>query len=219
MSDSTHKKSLEPGADIDDFRNVVGDYLNSLLAEAGANTHNTRAEQEKFAAEIKHDARTANVSRCLPPWAQQAFQVVRFTAGELSMAVPVRDMFGLVDTGGAWVPPRAGAPDWWVGTVSFQSRLTPVIDPYFLVLPAQFRALAVRPPASRITKVIVTADGRFGVGVDTIDKVMTLSATDVAWRGNNSRRRWLHGTVRQHLCAILDTEELDKLVVENNVVV
>ncbi len=42
--------------------------------------------------------------------------------------------------------------------------------------------------------------------------IKTLSAEDVKWRSNRTSRRWLYGTVKEHMCALLDTDEFASML-------
>ncbi|MDH4273475.1 MAG: chemotaxis protein CheW [Gammaproteobacteria bacterium] len=195
----------------------VRDYLKHLLQEPLAadaiEGQNTPAQPNR------QQFRSVESLSNIPQWALGPFQITQFVIGELSMALPVRDMFALVDLDRTVLQLRGETPDWWIGSIMIGERSVPVLDTYHLVLPRPYRSANVAFPLERLTKVIVTANGKFGIGVDSISQVKTLKSSEVAWRGGQGRRPWLLGTVRQQLCAILDVGELEKLLVQHNIVV
>jgi purine-binding chemotaxis protein CheW len=52
--------------------------------------------------------------------------------------------------------------------------------------------------------VVFIADGTWGLACDELAQVVTLRPDEVRWRTSRTRRRWLAGTVIEHMCALLD---------------
>ena len=47
-------------------------------------------------------------------------------------------------------------------------------------------------------------NGTWGLACDSVGEVIDLSMEQVKWRSSRSKRRWLAGTVLEHMCAIID---------------
>jgi purine-binding chemotaxis protein CheW len=44
----------------------------------------------------------------------------------------------------------------------------------------------------------------WGLAVDSVTQPISLLPEDVKWRSDRSKRPWLAGTVKEHMCALLD---------------
>ncbi|WP_198266126.1 hypothetical protein [sulfur-oxidizing endosymbiont of Gigantopelta aegis] len=42
--------------------------------------------------------------------------------------------------------------------------------------------------------------------------IITLKTDEVKWRSSRTKRRWLLGTVIDHMCALLDSEEFSAML-------
>ena len=54
----------------------------------------------------------------------------------------------------------------------------------------------------------------WGLAVDSVNQPITLQPDDVKWRGDRSKRPWLAGTVKDHMCALLDIPRIGQILVE-----
>jgi purine-binding chemotaxis protein CheW len=67
------------------------------------------------------------------------------------------------------------------------------------------------PPARHI---VLIGDGRWGLVCDDVSTVITIDPAKVRWRSSRTKRPWLAGTAVEHLCAVLDAEQLAVLLNE-----
>jgi purine-binding chemotaxis protein CheW len=47
-----------------------------------------------------------------------------------------------------------------------------------------------------------------------VNQPITLVPEDVKWRSDRSKRPWLAGTVKDHMCALLDIPRIGQLLIE-----
>lgn len=141
----------------------------------------------------------------IPEWAQQAFQCLLFNVSGLTLAVPLIKLNSVMP----WSEKLVETPnqtDWYLGLVNNHGANVKVIDTALMVLPENRHADLSLSPEQRFSHVLLVNDSTWGLACDSIGDVIWLDADQVKWRTNKTRRPWLAGTVREHLCALMDTE-------------
>lgn len=139
-----------------------------------------------------------------PPWAANEFQALLFKVGGLTLAVPLIELSGIQEWEKGKVTPMPGHISWYLGLMQYRGRSVPVIDTAELVLPPDKLQRLPLAPAERIQRVVFIDDGRWGLACDEVAEVITLEPEQVRWRSDRTKRRWLAGTVIEHMCAIID---------------
>jgi purine-binding chemotaxis protein CheW len=139
-----------------------------------------------------------------PPWAENEFQALLFKVGGLTLAVPLIELSGIQEWEKEKVTPMPGHVSWYLGLMQYRGRTVPVIDTAELVLPPDKLERLQLAPAERIQRVVFIDDGRWGLACDEVAEVITLEPEQVRWRSDRTKRRWLAGTVIEHMCAIID---------------
>jgi len=140
----------------------------------------------------------------MPDWAEHEFQALLFTAAGLTLAVPLSELSGIQVWHGEKVTPMPGHAEWYLGLMEYRERSVPVIDTAQLVLPEERLARLSGDPRERIGRIVFIDGGQWGLACDSVDQVITLSHEQVKWRTSRTRRRWLAGTVIEHMCALID---------------
>jgi purine-binding chemotaxis protein CheW len=140
----------------------------------------------------------------MPDWAEHEFQALLFTTSGLTLAVPLSELSGIQVWHGEKVTPMPGHVDWYLGLMQYRERSVPVIDTAQLVLPEERLACLSGEPGERIQRIVFIGGGQWGLACDSVDQVITLSHEQVKWRSSRTKRRWLAGTVIEHMCAIID---------------
>ena len=132
------------------------------------------------------------------------FQIMLFKVAGLSLAVPLEGLSGVVE----WQDNLAEMPghaDFYLGILQHLGRRIPVVETASLVFPPErLAALDVPPPRERITRIVLIDEGRWGLAVDSVEEVITLRREQVRWRSERTKRKWLLGTVIEHMCALID---------------
>ena len=146
-----------------------------------------------------------------PAWAEETFQALLFKAGGLRLAVPLAELHGIVE----WhddITPMPGHADFYLGLLQHQDKTVPVIDTARFVLPTDKVALLPPDSAERITRIVLIDDSRWGLACDEVERVVNLEPDQVRWRSAQTSRRWLAGTVVEHMCALLDSAAFAELL-------
>ncbi len=141
------------------------------------------------------------------------FQVMLFKVAGLTLAVPLDGLNGVVE----WKDDLAEMPghaEFYLGILQHLGQRIPVVETASLVFPPEkLKSLAVPEPLDRITRIVLIDEGRWGLAVDSVEEVITLQHDKVRWRSERTRRRWLLGTVIDHMCALIDPRAFaEKLV-------
>jgi len=140
----------------------------------------------------------------MPAWGEAPFQVLLFRVAGLTLAVPLVKLSGVQEWFGEKVTPMPGHSESYLGLVSYRERNNvPVVDTACFVLPED-RLPRLGPASERIRRVVFIADGRWGLACDELAQVVRLEPDQVRWRSSRTKRRWLAGTVIDHMCALID---------------
>ena len=139
----------------------------------------------------------------LPEWFGDECEVLLFDANGLMLAVPLVELGGILR-----MPPRiyelANQPAWHLGFMEVGEDAVSVVDTLCWMAPDRIGADPLAPPRYLVR----IPDSPWALTCQRLYDTVTLRREDVHWRSARTRRRWLRGTVRQHLCALLDTREL-----------
>jgi len=167
-------------------------------------------EQLKSQAEELDDGPIRNIINA-PSWAVPNFQVLLFQVSGLKLAVPLCELNGIVEWGDEYISELPGHKPWYLGLVQNQGRSVPVIDTLQQVVPEN------RWPKDYLAKrnfkhIILIDNGRWGLACETVLEVITLKTDAVKWRSSRTKRRWLLGTVIEHMCALLDSSEFSTML-------
>ncbi|HHH43643.1 MAG TPA: chemotaxis protein CheW [Gammaproteobacteria bacterium] len=145
--------------------------------------------------------------RHVPAWATTRFQVQLFEVAGITLAVPLVKLKGVVpnDQG---LTPLPGHSPLFLGVVPYQGVNARVVDTARFILPQDRAARLDADVAARSVHLVMIDEGRWALACNAIGEVVELEANKVKWRGANSRRAWLAGTLIDRMCALLDIDAL-----------
>lgn len=141
-----------------------------------------------------------------PAWAVPDFQALLFTVAGLKLAVPLIELNGIIEWGDEYITELPGHKSWYLGIIQNQGKSVPVIDTLQQVVP-QNRWPENYLADRKFKHIILIDNARWGLACETVLEVVTLKTDSVKWRSSRTRRRWLLGTVIEHMCALLDSSE------------
>ena len=151
----------------------------------------------------------------LPEWCQHEFQAMLFKVAGLTLAVPLIDLNGVVECDLDDISAMPGHADFYLGLMKHLDKNVPLVDTAKFVLPAdKLSTLSGDEPAKRITRAVMIHDCQYGLACDEVNQVVTLSPEEVRWRTQRTQRRWLAGTVIEHMCALIDATAFAELLAE-----
>ena len=102
--------------------------------------------------------------------------------------------------------PLPGQPKWMLGVGSVGQAATPmkVVNTARWVMPERYQD----QPEKRPQYVIGLHGTDWCLAVDEIKQPVTLRSKDIVWKREGSQRPWLAGTIKAHMCALLDVDTL-----------
>lgn len=145
----------------------------------------------------------------LASWAAAPFEAQLFQVAGLTLALPVSQLVGIVDSADL-VAAEGGNVPWLRGRLCYRHGEIQVVDTAHWVLPP---GMSWSPSTHRYP-VLIIADGRWGLACDAIGAAITLDPATVRWRSARTQRRWLAGMVSQPSCALLDPAQFALLFAE-----
>ncbi len=196
-------------------------YLDALLDEPTGPSVVTETVPQETSSDvqtvIKHEqvlVDTAVEVQALPAedgstddWASSRFQALLFEVAGLTLAVPLVKLKGVVPNDQGCTP-MPGHSTLFLGVVPYQGLQSKVVDTARFVLPADRAGQLSDDAAERMQHLVMIDDGRWALACSRIGDVIELDRDDVKWRGSNSKRLWLAGTVIERMCALLDVDQL-----------
>lgn len=142
-----------------------------------------------------------------PEWAQARFDVLLFDVAGLQLAVPLVAL-GQIQPLTDELTPLFGQAPWFMGLQPSSQGQIRTINTALFVMPERYDAAFIKT-----AKYVVSIDGvPWGLAVDKVNQPITLEPEDVRWRTDRSKRSWLAGTVKQHMCALLDVAQMGQLL-------
>ena len=141
----------------------------------------------------------------IPVWARAPFPCLLLKVHGLSLALPLVNLHRILP----WTEPTSipGYQPWLLGMLQAETvgRNLKVVDTALLIMPERVEADATRAEPEHI--VMIDA-GEWGLTCESVSSVITLDPAKIRWRTSRTKRPWLAGTVTEHLCALLDAEQL-----------
>ncbi len=144
-----------------------------------------------------------------PQWAQNRFDVLLFNVAGLTLAVPLIAL-GQIQPLTDELTPLFGQADWFMGLQPTAAGKIRTVNTAKFVMPERYDENFVNT-----AKYVVSINGvPWGLAVDSVNQPITLQPEDVKWRSDRSKRPWLAGTVKEHMCALLDIPRIGQMLVD-----
>jgi purine-binding chemotaxis protein CheW len=144
-----------------------------------------------------------------PQWAQSRFDVLLFQVSGLTLAVPLISL-GQIQPLTDELTPLFGQADWFMGLQPTAAGKIRTVNTAKFVMPERYDE-----SFTQTAKYVVSINGvPWGLAVDSVNQPITLEPEDVKWRGDRSKRPWLAGTVKDHMCALLDIPRIGQMLID-----
>jgi purine-binding chemotaxis protein CheW len=144
-----------------------------------------------------------------PQWAQSRFDVLLFKVSGLTLAVPLISL-GQIQPLTDELTPLFGQADWFMGFQPTAAGKIRTVNTAKFVMPERYD-----PAFLETAKYVMSINGvPWGLAVDSVNQPISLMPEDVKWRGDRSKRPWLAGTVKDHMCALLDIPRIGQMLVD-----
>ena len=144
-----------------------------------------------------------------PQWAQSRFDVLLFKVSGLTLAVPLISL-GQIQPLTDELTPLFGQADWFMGLQPTPAGKIRTVNTAKFVMPERYDESFLQT-----AKYVVSINGvPWGLAVDSVNQPIRLVPEDVKWRSDRSKRPWLAGTVKEHMCALLDIPRIGQMLIE-----
>lgn len=144
-----------------------------------------------------------------PAWAQERFDVLLFKVSGLTLAVPLIAL-GQIQPLTDELTPLFGQAEWFMGLLPTPTGKIRTVNTARFVMPERYDERFVET-----AEYVISIDGvPWGLAVDSVNQPISLDPDDVKWRTERSRRPWLAGTVKEHMCALLDIPRIGQLLLD-----
>ncbi len=142
-----------------------------------------------------------------PQWAQERFEVLLFEVAGLTLAVPLIAL-GQIQPLTEELTPLFGQAEWFMGLQPTPVGKIRTINTAKFVMPERYQDSFLDA-----AKYVISINGLpWGLAVDAVNQPISLEPDDVKWRSERTKRPWLAGTVKQHMCALLDIATMGQLL-------
>jgi purine-binding chemotaxis protein CheW len=139
---------------------------------------------------------------------QGDFQAMFFDVAGLIIAVPLIELGGIHKVGKTNT--LMGKPDWFKGVMLHRDEKINVVDTAMWVMPEKCNDSLKN--SLNYQYIIMLKDSSWGLLAENLVDTVVLSQDEVKWLGQNTKRPWLAGLVKEKMCALLDVSALIQLL-------
>lgn len=151
-----------------------------------------------------------------PAWANKHFDSLLVDVAGLKLAIPLVVLGHIfqVHEDFAHLP---GQGPLFLGALSTPRGPLRVINTALLVMPERYEPAFVEQVQFVVSLALEADRGQpwqLALAVNRVAQPVSLSCDDVVWRGERSKRPWLLGTVKSHMCALLDVAVIGQMLAQ-----
>ena len=141
----------------------------------------------------------------IPDWGRQPFAAMVFKVRDLSLAIPVQELAGVIDWQAARVEQQAGAM-LLLGQTDYAGQAVKVVDTARFIFPdSKLAALAEQGGQHKLSRIVLINNGKIGLACDEVYELIDIQPSQVTWRSELTRRKWLAGTMLEEMIVLLDS--------------
>lgn len=151
-----------------------------------------------------------------PDYTNEPFEALLFKVSGVKLAVPLKELNGILK----WpetITEMPGHAPWFLGVVKNIDDNVNLIDTSLIVVPEELRRAFPTDAGERCRRIVLIGEGKWGLACDAVEEVITLEPDSIRWRTSRTKRRWLAGTVIDHMCALIYPEEFAVLLASDEV--
>ncbi|MCG7537175.1 chemotaxis protein CheW [Pseudoalteromonas sp. OOF1S-7] len=157
---------------------------------------------------IKEEAEQAVPARARDAYLENEFQALFFEVAGLTLAVPLKSLGGIHQL--TEVNQLFGKPKWFKGVMLNREEKLNVVDTARWVMPEKFTPELEEKLDYQY--LIMLGDSQWGLLAENLVNNITLKPEDVKWRTADGKRPWLAGVIKEKMCALIDVENLNRLL-------
>ncbi len=146
-----------------------------------------------------------------PPWAQQDFDVLLFDVCGLKLAVSMESLGRIIKVDHE-TNQLIGRPNWFMGAYNENEQHLYVVDTAKFIMPEKGYDLSEQG----FEYIIQLQRSQWTLACKEVYSTVRISPDKVKWRSTQGKRRWLAGTVIEHMCALIHVDALVELLESEN---
>ena len=139
-----------------------------------------------------------------PAWAENSFDVLLVEVNGVKLALPLEALDGIYPLEND-LTPLFGQAKWFMGLQKTITGNISIINTAQFVMPERYH----KEHTSEIKYSVAINGSGWGLAVDKIHQPVPVNPDDIRWRVRRAERPWMAGTVKDHMCALLDIPYLD----------
>ncbi|MGQ8366415.1 chemotaxis protein CheW [Glaciecola sp. 1036] len=136
------------------------------------------------------------------------FQALFFNLAGVTLALPLVELGGIHKLDKVTSLPRK--PEYILGLMVKGEEKFQCIDTARWIMPEKYLSLKQEIPAYKFA--VQLGKTGYVLACEAIEDTLEISQHDIKWRDNGKKQPWFAGTVKEKMCALVDAEELVKLL-------
>ncbi|ODS23709.1 hypothetical protein AB835_07370 [Candidatus Endobugula sertula] len=140
-----------------------------------------------------------------PHWAQQNFDILLVEVSGLKLAIPLAALGHIHPNGKLNV--LFGQAEWFLGIKKTAMGNIKVVNTAKFIMPERYK----ENHREQLQYVIVINGLEWGIAVNHIAQPISMSPEDIRWRKNRDQHPWMAGTVKEHMCILVDVPTLGEM--------
>lgn len=136
------------------------------------------------------------------------FQALFFNVAGLKVAVPLTELGGIHELGA--INTLFGKPGWFKGVMLYREQKLNVVDTARWVMPEKYDATLAQ--GLNYQYLVMLGSSNWGLCCETLIDTITLEPEQIKWREHEGKRPWMAGLIKEHMCVLVDVEELINLL-------
>lgn len=136
------------------------------------------------------------------------FQALFFSIAGLKVAVPLTELGGIYELGE--INTLFGKPRWFKGVMLHREQKLNVVDTARWVMPEKYNAIVAQ--GLNYQYLVMLGSSNWGLCCETLIDTITLEPEQIKWREQEGKRPWMAGLIKEHMCVLVDVDELIDLL-------
>jgi len=138
------------------------------------------------------------------PYRKSRFQALFFNIAGLKVAVPLTELGGIYELGE--INTLFGKPGWFKGVMLHREQKINVVDTARWVMPEKYDAIVAQ--GLNYQYLVMLGSSNWGLCCETLIDTITLEPEQIKWREQEGKRPWMAGLIKEHMCVLVDVDEL-----------
>lgn len=168
---------------------------------------------EEESAEEVHDEIV--VTEDLEQGDAHSIECMLVKVGGINMALALENVANIIVwPAKVWLP--ADKHDCVIGLISYKDMAVDLVPIILLIKPDMKEVVTLETFKGEAKTIVILQDSEIGLVCDEAEEKVVLRKDDICWRGEESKRKWLAGTIKEEGLALLDAGEIIAMIAGND---